>query len=310
VIVFITPLTHPSNCRSYERIGTLLNRTLLSVCRQTDGDFAVLVVCNRKPTVACADPRVNFIEVPFAAASPEPGPVSDIQCVWLDKGAKLAVGLLRAQSFHPDHVMFVDFDDLVNRDIAAFVNARSDADGWYLDRGYVYWEGSARITPVQGFNKLCGTSNILAFRLVNPAGRIGPDLSREAIVEALGEFYIKRILGGHPLTAGYLSGQGYAIAPLPFYGAIWIRGTGENVWVSRGFPSLAGQKVTNQIRDLFNLEVPATSFVSELVASCRQVLQVWREAQRAGSLRPALIDTFWQGPRRMIRTMRGKTWRL
>jgi hypothetical protein len=310
VIVFITSLKHPSNCRSYERIGTLLNRTLLSVCRQTDGDFAVLVVCNRKPSVSCTDPRVHFVEVPFAPASPEPGQVVDIQHLRLDKGEKLAVGLVRAQSFHPNHIMFIDFDDLVNRDIAAFVNAHPAADGWYLDRGYVYWEGSSRITPVQGFNKLCGTSNILAYRLVNPGGQSGPNLSREAIIEVLGEFYTKRVIGAHPLIAGYFSAQGCSIQPLPFCGAIWVRGTGENVLVPMGFPSLAGQKVTRQIRDLFNLEVPKTSFVYELAASWQQALPVWREARRAGGLKFALIDTFWKGSRRLIHTLRCRTWRM
>jgi hypothetical protein len=228
----------------------------------------------------------------------------------VDKGTKYVAGLLRVQPLHPDHVMFFDFDDLVHRDIARFVNTRPAADGWYLDRGYVYWEGSARVTPVLGFHKLCGTSHIAALRLFDLPDPLSWPASQQEILDVCGEHYVTQILGTHIRTAAYFAQKGCPLEPLPFYGAIWVRGTGENVWSPRGFPSLGGRRVTREIRGDFHLEVPETSLLDELRASVRQTLAVWREARREGSVRSTLVDTVWKGPRRLFGTWRGKEWKL
>ena len=309
MIAFITSLPHPWNCRSYERIGSLLGRTLSSVLRQTHEEFVVLVVCNQRVAVPCADSRIHFIEVGFPPINPVPGTVGIEHCL-LDKGIKYAVGLLHAKAFHPDHVMFFDADDLVSRDIASFANERPDADGWFIDQGYVWWEGSARVTMVRGFNKVCGTSNIVAFRLLDLSDRLPTDASKEVILETLGDFHIRKILGSHSVIARHFNEKGAALEPLPFPGAIWIRGTGENSWTPRGFPSLAGRKLTPEIREGFNLQAPFHSLLADAMASFRQTLPVWTEARRSSGLRAAAIDTFWKGPRRMLSVLRGNAWRL
>lgn len=45
MFIFITAVRHPKTSASYERVESLLNRTLSSVCNQTDGEFRVIVVC-------------------------------------------------------------------------------------------------------------------------------------------------------------------------------------------------------------------------------------------------------------------------
>jgi hypothetical protein len=310
MIAFITSVRHPLHCASYERTGELLDRTLRSVCAQTDGDFTVLVVANRRPAVACPDPRIEFVEVSFPAPGPWQGGRTPLAAVRMDKGTKYVAGLIRARELRADHVMFFDFDDFVHRGIAGFVNGDAAADGWYIDRGYVHWEGSGRITPVEEFHKLCGTSHILACRLFELPPGLERTASREEILEAAGEFYVTKVVGSHIRTAEYFMEKGFALKPLPFPGAIWSRGTGEHVEPCRGFPSFAGRKVTDEIRRDFHLDVPATSFLAELRAGAPQMLPVWREARRQGGLKGAIIETFWKGPLRVLGTLRGKTWKL
>jgi hypothetical protein len=309
MIAFITSLRHPLNCASYVRTGELLDRTLRSVCAQSDGGFTVLVVANRRPAVSCRDPRIEFVEVPFPPPGPGQGDSEPRAAVRMDKATKYVAGLVRARALGAGHVMFFDYDDFVHRDIAGFANATPAADGWYIDRGYVHWEGSGRITPVEAFRKLCGTSHILACRLFELPAALERAASREEILEAVGEFYLTNVVGSHNRIAEYFMEKGYSLRPLPFPGAIWSRGTGENAEPCRGFPSFAGRKVTDEIRRDFRLDVPATSFLAELRAAAPQMLPVWREERRDIGLKGAMVETFVKGPLRLLGTLRGKAWR-
>jgi hypothetical protein len=107
-------------------------------------------------------------------------------------------------------------------------------------------------------------------------------------------------LAGHSAIAGRLAARGQPLAPLPFPGAIWSRGTGENVWRPRGFASIAGRRISADIQADFGIEAPATTLLAEFAASIRQLLP---------ALRAPLADTLWRGPHRTIRTLRGKAWK-
>jgi hypothetical protein len=270
LIAFITSILHPANCRSYEKVGRLLERTLRSVCRQSDGDFIVVVVSNCMPPAHFDDPRVLHVHVDFPPAHRPKGPPPDLEQRRLDKGTKYAAGLIYARAYHPTHVMFFDADDFIHRDIAAVVNGRPEADGWYIDQGYVYWEGSSRIFPIRKFWRFCGTCNIIAFRLLDPGDRLTPASSQTEILETLGDRLVRQVLGSHSFIAEQLHTLGWSLEPLGFPGAVYVRGTGENVSPHRGFPSLLGKRIGPKITEDFGLVPPASSWLRDLAGSFRQ----------------------------------------
>ncbi len=73
MLVFVTAVKHPENSKSYEDVWQLLNNTLYSVCSQTDTDFRVVVVCDKKMPLfhnaKLINTYTNFIEVDFPSHS-------------------------------------------------------------------------------------------------------------------------------------------------------------------------------------------------------------------------------------------------
>jgi len=123
MLAFITTLRHPQNAADYGRVEALLQDTLASLTQQSCDDYVVIIVGVRRPAFPLPE-RVVFVEVNFPPPSdlkgPRTGPAS---AIW-DKGTKNGVGLIAARDFGPEYVMFVDADDFVHRELAAFVHAR------------------------------------------------------------------------------------------------------------------------------------------------------------------------------------------
>jgi hypothetical protein len=69
MLVFVTAVKHPDNSQSYEEVWNLLNNTLFSVCSQSDQNFRVIVVCDKKLPLIHHAELINryteFVEVDF-----------------------------------------------------------------------------------------------------------------------------------------------------------------------------------------------------------------------------------------------------
>ena len=162
VLAFVTSLPHPANCASYEARSALLVDTLHSVLRQRDPRIHVVVVANEDP--ACTlpdDPRLEVVRVPYPPSASPPGKPSLVG-IEIDKGAKLGIGTSRATAVGAEHVMWVDSDDFVHRDIAGTVAEAPDVPGWYFDSGYYHIRGERKVTTVlHGFHQRNGSSHVL-----------------------------------------------------------------------------------------------------------------------------------------------------
>ena len=183
---FVTSLPHPANSASYDVRCELLQATLASVLGQTTPDLAVVVVANEPPVHALpADDRIELCLVPFGPKASPPGKPSP-QGIFADKGAKLAVGSAHAVGRGAGHVMWVDSDDFVHRDIAAFVAEHPDAPGWYFDAGYFHVRGTRRMREVRhDYHQHNGSSHIVRADLVGvPADLDG--LDRDGVLDAVG----------------------------------------------------------------------------------------------------------------------------
>jgi hypothetical protein len=216
VLVFIIPIKSPKVATSWSTLCKLFERSLRSVCNQTSPEFRVLVVCNEKPEIPFHHPHVNYLEVDF------PVPVMDYSAKMDDRAKKVVAGLLAVRELQPNHVMLVDADDCISKHIAAFVAKHPQSNGWFVDKGYEYIDGSSRISiRRKNFYRMCGTCNIFNYQLLTLPEQLLP-------YEQIAGY--DRFLTGHPLAKGDLAERGTPMQPLPFAGAIYIRDTaGESV---------------------------------------------------------------------------------
>lgn len=221
MIVFIIPVKSKQAATSWPELCKLFERSLKAVCNQTSSEFQVFVVCNERPEISFHHPKVQYLEVNF------PVPEATYNARVDDRAKRVVAGLFAAKYLNPTHVMSVDADDCISRHIAEFVSKNSDANGWYVNGGYEYEEGSHRITTRRkDFHKICGTCNIINYRLFNLPQEMGP------YHELTG---YDRFLGGHPLAKGDLAERGTPIEPLPFPGVIFVRDrAGESVSMQEG----------------------------------------------------------------------------
>jgi len=244
MFTFITAVRHPRTALSYANVEALLKRSLRSVCNQTDPEFTVIVVCNQMPVDRIVDERVRYVVTPELPLETD----NLLHRTRVDKGFKLALGLASARDVRPQHVMLFDADDFVHCRIVEHSHRHPDAPGWYIDHGFVYDEKTKLLSPLSGFHEVCGTSHIISYELVEPIG-IVPTSTRQHVLSTLGDEYVSLILGAHPFILEFFGTRGHALAPLPFYGAIYVRGTGENDrrwFTAPGFPRPTSARVRSE----------------------------------------------------------------
>ncbi len=226
MIVFVTSLRHPRNSDDYAHVETLLSETLASIAGQTCDDYAIIVVGNQVPAVPLP-PRTTFVQVDFPPPVADAGPQFALGPFVRDKGTKIGVGLLAARELHPDHVMIVDADDYVHRDLARLSADHPDANGWLVQDGWILSRARGVYRPQPRFFGVCGTSHIVAWRAYEVPGDLEVTAAQEQVEEAFGE-RLGAIIGAHRNARIWLSKHGNRLEPLPFPAAVYQVDTGEN----------------------------------------------------------------------------------
>lgn len=274
MLTFVIPVKHPARSQSYERVCDLLRNTLRSVEAQTDEHFATVIVLNEKPPWAEDTPNRKFVEVDFPPAEAPRSKSDWVNWLYMDRGAKIAVGMLHARQFSPTHLMPVDADDFVSNRLAAFVRSHGEAPGWYMPTGLI-WSGLFRIgEPRDRFWSYCGTSHLFRHDLLPIDPAIGTRPTRDAVVNTLGAEYTEKILGNHVHYLRYFGERGITLEPLPFIGGIWHADTGENSsrawWRQTRFGPIWGRPLTDEVQAEFS--VPS----GERSAAQTALLYGWR----------------------------------
>jgi hypothetical protein len=224
MLAFITSLRHPRNSADYARVEALLAETLASVSRQT-APYSVWVVGNRRPTRLA--PGVHWVQVDFDAPSTLGGPRTGVAAVLRDKGSKLAAGLLAARESSPDHVMFLDADDLVSRRLAQLSAEQPGAPGWRIEHGYRWSADRGAIRRQPDFHRHCGSGCVVRTDLYDLPRDLDAGASQAQLEDRLGD-RLQRWFGSHLNLADDLAAAGHPLAPVPFAGALYRVGTGEN----------------------------------------------------------------------------------
>lgn len=208
MLVFIIPLKSKKVSKSWEYTSKLFERCIKSICNQTSQDFQAIVICHEKPDIQFSHPRILYVQVDFAPPrlSDGDGPML------IDRTQKVMKGLYLSRQFKPSHVMVADADDCVSQKLAEFVSKNTQCNGWYVDKGYRYTDGSKRILPTKQLHRLCGTSIILKYDLYEL-----PMNLEDSGDESIGQYHIN-----HNEAVRIMAQQGTPLEPLPFEAAIYI----------------------------------------------------------------------------------------
>jgi hypothetical protein len=220
VLVFLVPLKSRRVARSWTRTCRVFERTLRSICQQSSSHFRVLVVCHEIPEIGFSHPNVEYLPVTF------PPPPDERSARLMDRRRKELAGQIAARRDGRCHVFKVDGDDCVSQRTAAFVEERSDANGWAIERGYVYLESGARVRPLSsGFHRWCGTGTIVRSDLlpIVPSSVVEIPEDPDAYAAVDRQYYLP-----HMDVADVLASRGTPLEPLPFPGAIYVVGHGDN----------------------------------------------------------------------------------
>jgi hypothetical protein len=114
--------------------------------------------------------------------------------------------------------MVVDADDLVSRRLAAHCAMEPNGMGWYFDEGWMHHEGSRLVFRRRyNFYSICGTSSIVRAESSDlPADE--DDETKNCLI----------LRSGHIMIRSNCEALGTPLVRLPFVGAIYVLGTGEN----------------------------------------------------------------------------------
>ena len=218
MLTFIVPVKSKLVTADWDKFSQLFENTLKSICNQEDQNFKVVVVCHEKPISTFFHQNVHFLQVDFEPpntnAKTKASTDSSYKSKELDKGKKIILGVEYARKeFKTDYIMTVDSDDYISNHISSYVNNKgTDVPGWYLKKGYIYFEGKKFLVKTFKFNQLCGSSII-----------IKPDLFKYFIgVDPT--FYFD-----HRLTT---INSNIELRKIPFAAGIYNVGNGENIYMS------------------------------------------------------------------------------
>ena len=213
LVTFIIPVRHQDNARDWSLLKANLVQTIASISNQTNDDWRGIIVANEGADLPDLPERFSVERVTFPPNDMHEIDKANIEDVYdafrADKGRRVLMGMLRARDSR--FFMIVDDDDFVSARIVQHVSENPDANGWTIDRGYIWDDGGKFLLGYDEFNHLCGTSLIIRSDIYGL-----PERFEDASLD-----WIKSMLGSHVRIAGILAERGTPLAALPFRGAVY-----------------------------------------------------------------------------------------
>jgi hypothetical protein len=248
MLYFIIPLRSRAASRDWSQVSELCRRTLKACSAQTTNNFQILLVCHEVPDILSDIKNLTILRVDF----PVPMTRNDQS---VDKYRKIRRALVDLRGRAPFFWAKVDADDCVSNRLCEFVTSRRSEYGWYFPTGYVYTEGDTHLYLERTiFHKRCGTSTILRAACADEL-----PTSDDAPLSNFGYLNVH-----HNEIVDYMRAKGATLEPLPFPGAVYCVGNGENwsqfkgvtqfrsiTWTLRRW--LNRRKITDRLAQEFSL---------------------------------------------------------
>jgi hypothetical protein len=220
---FVVPVKPKEFSNDWNSDTKLLERTIRSICGQTDTNFKLIVVYNEKPEIEYINENVHYIKYPFNPVSLKE--ILDFDSFvkqyytevyaerMMDKGKKIHYGCKIAFEFGCNYVMAIDSDDLISNKIAAFVNQNSNINkaGWRIKKGFIYEEKSLILVKKMDIQNINGGTHIIRKDLIGV-----PDFS-------VNIFWNFSLFEAHGYTYDRLKGfHNETLEDYPDFGLIYI----------------------------------------------------------------------------------------
>ena len=163
LVTFIIPVRHQDNARDWSLLKANLVQTIASISNQTNDDWRGIIVANEGADLPDLPERFGVVRVIFPPNDLheiDKANIEDVRDAFrADKGRRVLMGMLGARDSR--FFMIVDDDDFVSARIVQHVAENPDANGWTIDRGYIWDDGGKLLLGYDEFNHLCGTSLIV-----------------------------------------------------------------------------------------------------------------------------------------------------
>lgn len=213
LVTFIIPVRHQDNARDWGLLKANLTQTVASISNQTNDDWQGIIVANEGADLPDLPASFSVVRVTFPPNVLHEIDKANIEDVYdafrADKGRRVLMGMLAARD--SGFFMIVDDDDFVSAHIVEHVAENREANGWTIDKGYIWDDGGKILLGYDDFSHLCGTSLIIRAALYGL-----PERFEDASLD-----WIKSMLGSHVRIADILARNGTPLAPLPFRGAVY-----------------------------------------------------------------------------------------
>lgn len=202
---FIVPVRHHATMPDWDFVQTLIGQTIDSFYAQTATDWRAIIVANRETPLPRLGSKVDRVDVDLAPIMLDQhiGKPQRVELVRLDKGRRVLAGLQKI--LNNEYIMIVDYDDLISRNLANFLNKNDNENGWYCDSGFLFDGGKIISFYPYRFNFLCGTSHIIKNKNI--------EMLKNEFDE---EYFMKFFLGSHTSIKETLDEKGKPLAALPF----------------------------------------------------------------------------------------------
>ena len=155
MLIFVVTVKPQALANDWLAYSKVVNRTLMSLTRQTSSAYRVVVVHDELPSPLFRHPKIDFVQL----SRPIPRDHAEKN---QDKAARLLAGVEHARRWPVIYVMPVDSDDLISIRLANFLEGQSMRSGWVSSSGYI-WPGGWPIVLHEKRNlpDLCGSTLIL-----------------------------------------------------------------------------------------------------------------------------------------------------
>lgn len=154
-VLVVIPFAAKRTVSDWDSSCRLLERTIHSLLALPPEFASVSVIGHDYPENITFGDRCEWI-----AIADTPPSKLDSTAKMSDKGAKVLMGVRKAYTDGHEWVMFVDADDLINRDLPLYCEL-DKYDAVCFENGYSWNEKSQLLLKIPKFHQICGTSWIM-----------------------------------------------------------------------------------------------------------------------------------------------------
>ncbi len=228
IVTFGIPLMASWAARDWGTVLHQLDATIGSIYAQTDPNFRIIVVGTGDPPQlkVRTDERYQFIQ--------------SYQLKPMNRDARMMDGVqkrhraaMELRKLGGGYLMLTDADDLISRNLVAYVRKDRHKDGYIVSDAYMFDAGQGLMAPFPfpnspkeaRFHQECGTS---AMPFFTPA-----ELPRHE--DDNDNRYARLLTGGHPTVYANAIQEGRPLKDFAIRAVAYVRNTGENLSTEAAF---------------------------------------------------------------------------